>query len=153
MKLSLKGRYALRALVVLGVAFEQGVVSIQQIAGQQNIPRRFLEQILHDLRGAGFVESRRGVAGGFRLSRPPSEITLAQIIRHLEGPLAAVPCVSEHFYEKCSCPDETNCSIRSVMAEVREATVKILEKVSVATLCDRVRQFQGEGKDPLDYVI
>ena len=153
MKLSLKGRYALRALVVLGLAFEQEVVSIQQIADQQNIPKKFLEQILHDLRGAGFVESRRGVSGGYKLSRSPGQITLAQIIRHLEGPLAAVPCVSEFFYEKCTCPDEANCSIRSVMAEVREATAKILENVTVATLCERVRLFQGTGKDPLDYVI
>src|SRR6186713_2220827 len=127
MKLSVRGEYALRALLVLGVNYDQQVVRIQTISEQQNIPKRFLEQILNDLKSAGVVESRRGVAGGYRLARRPEEITLAVIIRHIEGALAPVSCVSERFYEKCSCPDEKRCGIRSVMLEVRNAIVKILE--------------------------
>src|SRR3954454_13138597 len=127
MKLSLRGEYALRALVVLGIHYQQPVVRIQTISEQQNIPKRFLEQILNDLKSAGVVESKRGIAGGYRLARAPEKITLAQIIRHIEGALAPVSCVSEGFYAKCTCPDESKCGIRSVMKEVRDAIAKILE--------------------------
>ncbi len=153
MKLSLRGEYALRALVVLGLNYGQNVVRIQTISEQQNIPKRFLEQILNDLKDRGILESRRGVAGGYRLRLPPDQVTLAEVIRFLEGPLAPVSCASERFYEKCSCPDENKCGIRSVMIEVREAIVKILEKVTVAQLCERVRLLQGRHDNPLDYVI
>src|ERR1041384_6192756 len=142
MKLSLRGEYALRALLVLGLNYAQPVTRIQTISEQQKITKRFLEQILNDLKSAGLVSSRRGVAGGYRLARPPEEITLAAIVRHIEGALAPVSCVSERFYEKCSCPDETRCAIRNVMKEVRDAEVNILEKLSVADLCARSRQLQ-----------
>src|SRR5215510_12982099 len=140
MKLSVRGEYALRALLVLGLNYDQPVVRIQAISEQQNIPKRFLEQILNDLRSAGVVQSRRGAAGGYRLARPPKQITLTSVIRHIEEALAPVTCVSERFYEKCSCPDEARCAIRSVMKEVREAVVKIVEKVTVAELCERARR-------------
>ena len=78
MKLSLRGEYALRALLVLGLKYEQGVVRIQSISEEQNIPKRFLEQILNDLKSAGLVQSRRGVAGGYRLARAPEQISLAE---------------------------------------------------------------------------
>jgi len=153
MKLSLRGEYALRALLVLGLNYEQPVVRIQSISQQQNIPKRFLEQILNDLKSAGVVESKRGVAGGYRLARAPKEISLATVIRHIEGALAPVSCVSERFYEKCSCPDEARCAIRSVMKEVRDAEVNILEKRSVADLCARSRQLQEIHAGPLDFMI
>src|SRR5712672_3076220 len=153
MKLSLRGEYALRALLVLGLNYKQDVVRIQTISDQQNIPKRFLEQILNDLKSAGVVESKRGVAGGYRLARRPEEISLAAIIRHLEGALAPVSCVSERFYEKCSCPDESRCAIRSVMKEVREAVVKIVEKVTVAELCERWRKLRQQPASPIDFII
>lgn len=155
MKLSLRGEYALRALIVLGLnhAHPDTVVRIQAISEQQNIPKRFLEQILNDLRSASIVESRRGVSGGYRLARPPEQITLAEVVRHIEGPLAPVSCVSEKFYEKCSCPNEEKCGIRSVMREVRTAIVQILERVTVAQLCERVRLLQGQHDNPLEYII
>src|SRR5882724_5805075 len=153
MKLSLRGEYALRALLVLGLNYEQSVVRIQSISQQQNIPKRFLEQILNDLKSAGVVESKRGVAGGYRLARAPKEISLATVIRHIEGALAPVSCVSERFYEKCSCPDEARCAIRSVMKEVREAVVKIVEKVTIAELCERARHLQHEPLTAADFVI
>ncbi|MST01199.1 MAG: Rrf2 family transcriptional regulator [Pedosphaera sp.] len=153
MKLSLRGEYALRALIVLGLSHGREVVRIQTISEQQNIPKRFLEQILNDLKSAGVVESRRGVTGGYRLARAPKDVTLAAVIRHIEGPLAPVCCVSERFYERCSCPDESKCGIRSVMKEVRDAIVKILENVSLEQLCSRVRLLQGEHPNPLDYII
>lgn len=155
MKLSVRGEYALRALIVLGLDYleDDSVVRIQEISKRQNIPKRFLEQILNDLKSADILESKRGVAGGYRLKAPPDRITLAEVIRHIEGPLAPVSCVSERFYEKCSCPSEDKCAIRSVMKEVRDAIVKILETVTVAQLCERVRKLQGEHSNPLDYVI
>ena len=86
MKLSLRGEYSLRALVVLGFNYGQEVVPIQTISRDQNIPKRFLKQILNDLKSGGFVESRRGVAGGYRLAMPPEKVNLA-VIRHVEGAL------------------------------------------------------------------
>src|SRR6266446_8396091 len=153
MKLTLRGEYALRALLVLGLNYKQSVVRIRTISQQQNIPKRFLEQILNDLKSAGAVESKRGVAGGYRLARPPKEISLATVIRHLEGALAPVSCVSERFYEKCSCPDEARCAIRSVMKEVRDAVVNILDKLTVADLCQRWSDLRHEPQNPLDFVI
>ena len=155
MKLSVRGEYALRALIVLGLDYieDDSVVRIQEISTRQNIPKRFLEQILNDLKSAGVLESKRGIAGGYRLKRPPENITLAEVIRHIEGPLAPVSCVSERFYEKCSCPNEDKCAIRSVMKEVRDAIVKILEDVTVAQMCERVKKLQGTHANPLDYII
>jgi Rrf2 family protein len=152
MKLSLRGEYALRALLVLGLNYGPHVVKIQSISAQQNIPKRFLEQILNDLRSAGVVESKRGVAGGYRLSKPPEQITLALVIRHFEGPLAPVNCVSENYYARCTCPNEDRCAIRSVMKDVREAIVKILESVTVAELCERARRLDS-AQVKLDYII
>ena len=153
MKLSLRGEYALRALVVLGTKYtDDSVVRIQTIAQEQNRPKRFLEQILNDLRSAGLVQSRRGVAGGYRLAKAPDQITLAEVVRLIEGALAPVNCVSERFYEKCSCPDEATCGIRSVMKEVRDGIVKILEKVTVAELCHRVSRLK-KSQDRIDFVI
>jgi len=153
MKLSLRGEYAVRALLVLGLNHEQTVVRIQTISDQQNIPKRFLEQILNDLKSAGIVRSKRGVTGGYRLARRPEQITLASVVRHIEGALAPVSCVSEQFYEKCSCPDESRCAIRSVMKEVRDAIVAIVERVTIAELCQRARKLQEQPLDPGDFVI
>lgn len=153
MKLSTRGEYALRALLVLGLNYGPHVVRIQKISAEQNIPKRFLEQILNDLKSAGVVESKRGIAGGYRLARPPQEITLAAIIRHVEGALAPISCVSERFYEKCSCPDEARCAIRSVMKEARDAVVKVVERITVAELCERAQRLQHEPFSALDFVI
>ena len=126
MKLSVRGEYALRAMQVLARDYQEddSVVRIQEISEKQNIPKRFLEQILNDLKSAGIVMSKRGVAGGYRLKRSPDQITLAEIIRHIEGPLAPVSCVSEKYYEKCSCPDESRCAIRAVMKEIGRASCR-----------------------------
>ena len=132
---------------------DDSVVRIQEISTRQNIPKRFLEQILNDLKSASIVESKRGVTGGYRLRRPPERITLAEIIRHIEGPLAPVSCVSEKFYEKCSCPDESRCAIRSVMKETRDAIVNIMDRVTLAELCDRSRKLEQEPLSASDFVI
>ena len=153
MKLSLRGEYALRAVLILGLHYGKAVVRGQTISNQQNIPKRFLDQILNDLKSADLVESKRGVSGGYRLARRPEEIPLAAVVRHIEGTLAPVSCVSKQCYEKCSCPDESRCAIRSVMKEVREAVVKIMERVTVAELCERSRKLQQEPVNPFDFSI
>ena len=153
MKLSLRGEYALRALVVLGLNYDQPVVRIQTISEHQNIPKRFLEQILNKLKSGGFVQSKRGVAGGYRLARRPEEITLAAVVRHIEGALAPVRCVSNRYYRKCSCPDESRCATRTVMKEIRDAVVKIAERVTVGELCERWRKLQDQPLDGLDFEI
>ena len=155
MKLSTRGEYALRALLVLGRDYQEddSVVCIQEISDQQNIPKRFLEQILNDLKSARVVESKRGVAGGYRLPRSPEKITLAEVIRHIEGALAPVSCVSERFYEKCSCPDEARCAIRSVMKEARDAVVKVVERITLAEMCERARKLAVEPASAVDFVI
>lgn len=155
MKLSVRGEYALRALLVLARDYQEddSVVRIQEISRKQNIPKRFLEQILNDLKSAHLVESKRGVAGGYRLRRQPDKINLAEIVRHIEGALAPVSCVSEKFYEKCSCPDEARCAIRSVMKETRDAIVQIMERVSLADLAERARKLEHDVANPMDFVI
>jgi Rrf2 family protein len=153
MKLSVRGEYALRALLVLGLQYGEGVVSIESVSRQQNIPKKFLEQILNDLKGLGAVESRRGAAGGYRLARPPQHITLASVVRHVEGALAPVSCVSDRFYERCTCPDEARCPIREVMKEVREAVVKVMERVTIKDLCDRSQRLAQVPASVLDFVI
>ena len=152
MKLSVRGEYALRALFVLASEYGDHVIPVQRISAEQNIPKRFLDQILNDLKSLGAVESRRGASGGYRLAKPPSEITLASIVRHIEGALAPVSCVSDRFYEKCTCPDEARCPIRNVMGEVREAVADIMERVTLADLCERAKKLEGTPASA-DYVI
>lgn len=153
MKLTLRGEYALRALLVLGLHYDQRVVSIGTISAEQNIPKRFLEQILADLKLAGLVESKRGISGGYRLAKPANEIPLSSVVRHVEGALAPISCVSERFYEKCSCPDESRCAIRSVMKEIRDAVVRIAEKVTIADVCERARTLNSARVIPFDFEI
>jgi Rrf2 family protein len=153
MKLSLRGEYALRALLVLGLNYGDDVIRIQTISEQQNIPKKFLEQILNDLKSIGAVASRRGADGGYRLARPPQHITLASVVRHIEGALAPVSCASDRFYERCTCPDEARCPIREVMKQVREAVVEIMERVTVADLCEKARRLEQKTNSAPDYVI
>ena len=153
MKLSVRGEYALRALLVLSQSYSKDVVRIQTISERQNIPKKFLEQILNDLKSLGVVESKRGAGGGYRLARPPENITLASVIRYVTGALAPVSCVSDHFYERCTCPDEATCPIRDVMKEAREVVVSIMERVTLADLCERSRRLEQTPSETPDYVI
>ncbi len=153
MKLSLRGEYALRALIVLGQNYSESVVRIQSISRQQHIPQRFLEQILNELKAGGFVESKRGVAGGYRLARPPEDIRLEPVIRHMQGALAPLSSAGRRNVQPRSGPNEATCAIRSVMQEVHEAIARILDQVTVADLCERARQFSSELEANPDYVI
>lgn len=153
MRLSVRGEYALRALLVLALRYNEDLVQIQAIADEQQIPKRFLEQILADLKSGGLLEARRGPSGGYRLRRPPEQITLAEIVRSVEGALAPIGCVSEHFYKKCSCPDESKCALRSVMRDVRDATARILEGFTLADLRQRHNTIAEKFTAPNDFII
>jgi len=135
MKLSKKSEYALRALLELTVAHGQATLQRHQIAARQHIPVEFLEQILLALKRAGLLSSRRGMKGGYVLIKPPEQITLGQVIRILDGPLAPIGCVSKTAYQKCrDCPyaDKSQCPVQQVMGTVRDAIAGILDHYTLA---------------------
>src|SRR3954451_12310140 len=113
-------------------------MQICRISDAERIPKKFLEQILLDLRNAGFLYSKKGAGGGYSLNRDPKEIFLVSIMRITDGPIAMVPCASLNFYHKCDeCHQETTCGIRDVFVDVRDATVKILSETSIADIISR----------------
>lgn len=147
MKFSKKSEYGLRALIELTAQYRKTLLQRQEIAERQHIPVEFLEQILLTLKNAGFLASKRGVSGGYSLIKSPHEITLGQVIRLLDGPLAPIGCVSKTAYQKCSdCPyvDKLNCPIQNVMLGVRNAIAEILDNY---TLSDFARQTARNGPD------
>jgi Rrf2 family protein len=130
-------RYAIKSLVLIARDKSGLPVSISSIASQMNISAKFLEAIVRDMRIAGFVKSHKGSVGGYTLSRDPSLIKLAAIVRALNGPIALSPCVSLNFYEPCEiCPDENSCELHHVLSKVRDASLHILENTSVADLAE-----------------
>src|SRR5215475_11934406 len=132
--LSQKARYALHALIVLAEHGAKEPMLIADIADGANLPRKFLEQILVDLKKRGIVRSVRGRAGGYLLGRSPKEISFAEIIRAIDGPLALSPCVSATAYQKCDdCDDEQTCAIRKVLLAARDATAAVLESRTLAS--------------------
>lgn len=139
--LSQKTRYALKAALALAEHEKDEPLMISDIAERQNVPRKFLELILLELKHHGLVYSRRGKHGGYVLARPPEEITFGQIIRVTDGPLAAISCVSKTAYRRCDdCRDEAACAIRRVFLEVRESTARILDGT---TLADALQATEG----------
>jgi Rrf2 family protein len=131
--LTQRSRYALRAMLLLARGTATVPLPVTRIAADAAIPRKFLELILADLRGAGLLDSFRGKAGGYALARPPHLISLGEVIRVMEGPLALVPCVSRTAYRPCSdCRSEADCAIRHAMLRVRDETARILDGTSLA---------------------
>jgi Rrf2 family protein len=131
--LSQKARYALHALIVLAEHAGQEPMQIADVAEEARVPRKFLEQILLDLKKRGIVRSQRGRAGGYLLGKPAREISFADVIRVIDGPLALAPCVSVTAYHKCEdCVDEATCAIRKVLLAARDATATVLESRTIA---------------------
>lgn len=133
MKLTKRGEYALRTLIRLGVAdrMKEGVISVSKLAEQEKLPFKFLEAILFELRGAGYVESVRGKYGGTKLAKPMKAIKMGDVVRLIDGKLAPIGCASETEYEKCSCPDEVHCGLRMLMIDVRNAIANILDRYTL----------------------
>lgn len=138
MRLTKKGEYALRTLIRLGIAHRNGsqVVSVSTLAEQEKLPFKFVEQILFDLRGAGYIESKRGKSGGASLAKPQEEIRLGEIVRLIDGKLAPIGCASETAYEPCSCPDAARCGLRMIMIDVRNAIADILDRYTIHDVVD-----------------
>ena len=131
--LSQRAKYALKAMLYLAEKKGEQPVSVTDIALGANVPRAFLEQILSDLKRRGLLVSRRGKQGGFVLARTPGEISFAEIIRHVDGPLALAPCASRTAYRPCpECVDVHTCELRQVLIGVRDATAQILENTTLA---------------------
>lgn len=132
--ISQKARYALRAVVALAKSYSADeVLVISEIAKRERIPKKFLEQILLELKHRGIVESRRGKAGGYFLSRPPSQITFGEVLRIIDGPIALLPCLSIIAYRRCAdCVSEDHCEVRRVFARVADASREVLDNTSIA---------------------
>lgn len=129
MRISRKAEYGLRALIAM--ARHGRPLQIQELSRIENIPVKFLEQILLALRNAGFLASKRGVGGGYALRMPPERITVADVIRTMDGPIAPVPCAAKHPLEPCSCPDPRTCAVRLLMTDVREELGAIFENRTI----------------------
>lgn len=139
--LTRKSKYGLKALLVLAEEPAGGPMLISELAERQRLPKKFLEAILLELKRAGLLHSKKGKGGGYALGRKPTEITVGQVIRVLEGPLALTPCVSVTAYRKCDeCLDENTCAVRLAMKEVRDATADILDNTTLAGLNARITQ-------------
>lgn len=125
--LSKKTVYAFKALSHLAMRYEQRPVSVFEIAREEKIPLKFLETILNQLKLEGILSSKKGKGGGYNLIQSPKDISLARVIRLINGPIALVPCASLYFYEKCSDCDELTCGFRRMMVISRDATLAVLE--------------------------
>lgn len=148
MKLSKRGEYALRSLINLGIASEVGrpLVRVSELASNEQLPVKFLEQILQLLKDAGLVQSARGKFGGYRLAKPMREVRIGEVIRLIDGPLAPIGCVSQSAYEKCSCPDEAHCGLRMLMLDVRNAIAGILDRYTLADVVEvTLRKLRRDG--------
>jgi Rrf2 family protein len=138
MKLSKRGEYALRSLINLGIAAKVGrkLVRVTELAKAEDLPIKFLEQVIQQLREAGFVESVRGKHGGYRLAKPADAIRIGEIVRLIDGPLAPIGCVSQTAYAPCNCPDEAHCGLRMLMLDVRNAIAAILDRYTLADVVE-----------------
>lgn len=134
--LTRKGKYGLKALVHLSYLPAGQLAFVGDIAAANNIPKKFLDAILGELRNAGFVHSRKGKEGGYRLARPAEEIMVGHVVRVLDGPLAPISCASRTRYEPCDDCDETTCQVRHMMLEVRQAIADVLDRRCLAAMRD-----------------
>jgi len=136
--LSKKSKYAIKALIVLGKNYGKDPMQILKISEEENIPKKFLEQILLEMRNAGILYSKKGAGGGYSLNKDPEDIRLSQVIRLTDGPIALLPCVSLNFYRRCDeCKTEETCGIRDTFVDVRNAMLQILNDTSIADIIKR----------------
>ncbi len=155
MKLSSKGHYGLRAMTELARAYGGGPVAIADIAQTENLSVAYLEQLLAQLRRAGLVESTRGARGGYQLTRPPSAVTVGEVVRVLEGPIAPVECASEAADPGC-CERVSDCASRQIWQRMRDSIAAVLDSTTLADLCRgtvqgvQARQLIGPRPDDSD---
>jgi Rrf2 family protein len=147
--LTRKSKYGLKALLLMAREYDRGPMLASEIAAREQIPAKFLQLILLELKRRGILLSRRGHGGGYQLARRPAAIDFGAVVRALDGPLALTPCVSLTAYQRCDeCADEQRCGIRLVMKTVRDSTARILEGASLAKVnraVDRVKARSRKG--------
>ncbi len=155
MKLSKRGEYALRSLINLGIAAKVGrrLVRVTELAKAEDLPIKFLEQVMQQLREAGHVESVRGKHGGYRLAKPADTIHIGAIVRLIDGPLAPIGCVSQTAYEPCNCPDEAHCGLRMLMLDVRNAIAAILDRYTLADVVEVTTRKMVRDGIPLPFSV
>ena len=153
MNLSKRSEYALRALIDLGIARELGrpILQVSELAAKEKLPIKFLEQILTQLRGAGYVETKRGKLGGYSLAKPAARIKIGAVIRLLDGPLTPIACVSKTAYERCSCPDEQHCGLRMLMFDVRNAISRVLDRYTLDQIVEITLRKMRRDKVPVPF--
>jgi Rrf2 family protein len=137
MRLSRRSEYGLRALIDLIRADGDDPVALAVLAQRNNLPSKFLEQIMATLKHGGIVRTTLGAHGGYAMAADPREVSIGRVIRMLDGALAPLPCVSLRYYGRCSCPDEATCPLRDVMIDVRDAMLEILDHETLADLAAR----------------
>jgi Rrf2 family protein len=153
MPISNKGEYAARAMLHLALAYGGGApVKTGEIAERQRIPRKYLEQILLVFKKVGFVRSKPGSNGGYLLAKPPKEITMADVIRAVDGPLAPVRCVSMTAYAPCTSAVEATCALRTVWKQARDAMVGVLEETTLEEVAQRARHLAQASAVPMYYI-
>lgn len=140
MRITYKGDYALKTILDLALHFGNGPVTIHELAKRADIPIKFLEQILLDLKRGGFVESRRGKVGGYLLVKPPSRIKLGEVIRFIDGPIEAIACTGKKY---SGCNDIYKCVFRRIWQEVGKATSSIIDSITFEDLANRIKLQQG----------
>lgn len=153
MKLSKRGEYGMRTLINLGIAKEMGreVLSASDLSTGDNLPLKFVEQILADFRHAGIVGTKRGKFGGYFLQKDPSQIKMGDMVRLLDGMLAPIPCASEAFYQPCTCVDEDHCGLRMLMIDVRNAVSNILDRYTLADVVEVTLRKMRRDKTPIPF--
>jgi Rrf2 family protein len=149
MKISFKGDYALKIILDLSMTYGQGITPIKEISKRQDIPERFLEQIITLLKGAHYVRTARGPRGGVCLAKSPANITLGEIIRLVEGPTSPITCVSRSAHAKCNY--ENRCAFQRVFAGIRDRINEIVDHTTFLDMVEQTRKLQCETV--LDYSI
>jgi Rrf2 family protein len=137
MRLSRRSEYGIRALVDLVRHRDEAPVALATLAERNNLPPKFLEQIMSTLKHGGIVRTTLGARGGYGMAVEPATISVGRVIRLLDGALAPLPCVSLRYYGRCSCPDEATCSLRDVMLDVRDVMLEILDRETLADIAAR----------------
>lgn len=146
MKITYKGDYALKAMLDLALHYGKGVVTTHELAKQLDIPFKFLEQVLFDLKREGFVESRRGKVGGYLLAKPPGQIKIGDVIRFIDGPLEPIACVEQGY---SGCREVTRCVFKKIWREVTTAITDIVDNISLEDLVKQIKR----KKEALVYQI
>ncbi len=145
MKISYKGDYALKTLLELALNYNKGVLSITELAKRCDIPDKFLEQVLLTLKKGGFVDSKRGINGGYFLASSPERITVGEAVRFIEGPVEPISCVGRKSYNGCK--DFKSCVFRELWSQVHQATSLVIDTITFAELARRTAIKKKEKKD------